>query len=107
MDKKYTEPRKRPVVTNGTTVKNKSMCGKIYVTCRRDTEGFCEVFTEIGKSGGCPKSQTEAISRLVSLALRCNVNPTAIIDELIDIECPSKKVDNEDNILSCADAIAK
>ncbi len=56
-------------------------CGNLYVTVNYDDEGICEVFTMLGRAGGCP-SQSEASARLTSIALRAGVD----IDEIIDHE---------------------
>jgi ribonucleoside-diphosphate reductase alpha chain len=66
------------------------------------------VFNQMGKAGGCAASQSEAIGRLVSLALRSGVQPDTIIKQLKGISChlPSWG-GNGDKILSCADAVAK
>ena len=64
-------PRKRPDVINGTTRAMHTGCGGLYVTINADENGMpFEVFNQIGKAGGCAASQSEAIGRLVSLALR-------------------------------------
>jgi ribonucleoside-diphosphate reductase alpha chain len=79
----------------------------MYVTINEDTVGACEIFTQLGKSGGCTSSQTEAISRLISIALRSGVNQTVIINQLRGIRCPSPTIVEGGVVLSCADAIAK
>jgi ribonucleoside-diphosphate reductase alpha chain len=104
---KSRKPRNRPRVTHGVTLLMNTGCGKMYVTVNEDQRGACEVFTQLGKSGGCTASQAEAVSRLISLALRSGINPEEIVYQLKGIRCPSPTLAEGGAILSCADAIAK
>lgn len=104
---KYIEPRPRPRVTRGVTIETKTGCGSLYVTINEDNEGIAEVFVQLGKSGGCAASQTEAIGRLLSIALRSWINPEVLIKQLKGIRCPSVGFDNGEIITSCADGVAK
>jgi ribonucleoside-diphosphate reductase alpha chain len=101
------KPRTRPKKTTGFTLLMNTGCGKMYVTVNEDSLGACEVFTQLGKSGGCTSSQSEAISRLVSLALRSGIDQYSIIKQLKGIRCPSPALVENGVVLSCADAVAK
>lgn len=104
--------RPRPNVTYGETVKTKIGCGSIYITVNKDENGTCEVFTNLGRTGGCP-SQSEATSRLISLALRSGVKVEDVIDQLKGIRCMNTmrkggiKQPDGTVVLSCPDAIGK
>ncbi len=100
-------PRARPYLTTGTTQRLETGCGHLYVTINEDDAGLCEVFTQMGKSGGCTASQAEAVGRLISLALRSGIEPDVIVKQLKGIRCPSPLWQPGGMVLSCSDAVAK
>jgi len=105
----FVTPRPRPDTLIGVTKEIKTSCGKLYVTINRDEKGIFEVFNQMGKAGGCAASQSEAIGRLASLALRSGVQPGMIVKQLKGISChlPSWGGNGGGKILSCADAVSK
>ncbi len=101
-------PRQRPTRTIGVTERVKTGEGYLYVTINEDEEGLCEVFTTIGKAGGNAAAQSEAISRLISLALRSGVQPREIVKQLKGISGPTPVWDGQGGqVFSTPDAIGK
>ncbi|MEE9524163.1 MAG: TSCPD domain-containing protein, partial [Thermodesulfovibrionales bacterium] len=101
-------PRKRPDVINGTTRLMKTGCGNLYVTINEDGDGnLFELFTQMGKAGGCAASQSEAIGRLISLALRSDIEPVEIEKQLRGISCHTPAWASGGKIASCSDALSK
>jgi len=99
-------PRPRPDITTGFTEKVKIGCGNLYITVNYDENGICEVFTNLGRAGGCP-SQSEATSRLVSIALRSGMDVNAIVEQLKGIRCATTIRQKGLKVMSCPDAIGK
>lgn len=100
-------PRNRPVMTTGATRRIRTGEGSLYITINEDENGLCEVFTTIGKAGGNAAAQSEAISRLISLALRSGIDPYAIVKQLKGISGPNPTWEDGRLILSTPDAIGK
>jgi adenosylcobalamin-dependent ribonucleoside-diphosphate reductase len=101
-----TAPRKRPDVMHGSTYKVNTAYGNLYVTINEDEYGPFEVFSQLGKAGGFFGAQTEAICRMISLALRSGISLQNVIDQLKGIRGPDPVFHNGERILSLPDAIA-
>ena len=101
------QTRIRPTQTQGLTRRIKTGEGTLYITINEDEHGLCEVFTTIGKAGGNAAAQSEAISRLISLALRSGINPQSIVRQLKGISGPNPTWEDGRLILSTPDAIGK
>ncbi len=100
--------RQRAKVTYGRTIQIMTGCGKLYVTVNEDEKGRpFELFSAMGKAGGCAASQAEAISRMVSTSLRSGIEPKVIIKHLKSIACHRPFGFGPDRITSCSDAIAR
>ena len=81
-------PRSRPQTIQGVTERVRTGHGNMYVTINFDeNQRPFEVFGNLGKAGGCDSAQLEAISRLVSLALRSGIDPSAVLEQLRGITC--------------------
>jgi len=106
--RKHIIPRKRPDVMNGKTYRIKTGYGSLYVTVNNDESGLpFEVFATIGKSGGFFQEQSEAICRLISLALRAGIRAEDVIRHLKGIRGPMPVFTEKGTVLSLPDAIGR
>jgi len=100
-------PKDRPTSLSGITDKIKTGYGNLYITINTlDGKPF-EVFAQIGKSGYSTMADTEAICRLISLALRSGIGVDKIIEQLFGIGGASQVFQEGGLIMSIPDAIAK
>ena len=99
--------RDRPRALTGRTYQMQTGCGPLYVTINEDGAGVFELFTTMGKAGGCASSQSEAIGRLVSLAWRSGIQARQAVKQMIGITCHKPAGFGDNRITSCADAVAK
>ena len=99
--------RDRPRALRGSTYQMETGCGPLYITINEDNAGLFEVFTTMGKAGGCASSQCEAIGRLVSLAWRSGVQARQTVKQLIGISCHKPAGFGDNRITSCSDAVAR
>ena len=100
-------PKDRPVTLSGFTDKIKTGYGNLYITINTFDGKPFEVFAQIGKSGYSTMADTEAICRLISLALRSGIGVDKIIEQLIGIGGASPVFQEGGLIMSIPDAIAK
>jgi ribonucleoside-diphosphate reductase alpha chain len=105
--KKPSRKRERPRALTGSTYQMETGCGPLYITVNQDENGLFELFTTMGKAGGCAASQCEAIGRLVSLAWRSGVQARQAVKQMIGITCHKPAGFGENRVTSCADAVAK
>jgi len=99
--------KKRPQTLEGFTTRMKTGMGQLYVTVTEYEGQPFEVFATIGKSGRSTTAKTEAIGRLVSLALRSGVKVEKIIEQLKGIGGEHPVFQEGGLVLSIPDAIAR
>ena len=99
--------KKRPETLEGFTTKMKTGLGQLYVTVTEYEGRPFEVFATIGKSGRSTTAKTEAIGRLVSLALRSGVTADQIVKQLKGIGGEHPVFQEGGLVLSIPDAIAR
>ena len=81
-------PRGRPRQIHGITERVRTGHGNMYITVNMDSDGLpFEVFGTMGKAGGCDAALLEAVSRLVSLALRAGIETSEVTRQLRGITC--------------------
>jgi ribonucleoside-diphosphate reductase alpha chain len=102
------QKRKRPNLLKGTTRKMASPIGDVFVTINEDeTHVPFEVFATLGKAGSIAMADTEAIGRLISLALRFGVPIGEIHTQLRGISSDRAIGFGQNKVLSVPDAIAQ
>ncbi len=105
--KKSAKPRKRPANLVGSTVKIRTSFGNLYLTLNHFEGKPFELFATLGKSGKDTQAHTEALGRLISLALRSSVPVRDVIEQLKGIGGSQPIFENDGIILSLPDAIAQ
>ena len=99
--------KKRPDTLDGFTTKMVTGMGNLYVTVTEYEGRPFEVFATIGKSGRSTTAKTEAIGRLVSLALRTGVRVEKIVEQLKGIGGEYPVFQKDGLVLSIPDAISQ
>jgi ribonucleoside-diphosphate reductase alpha chain len=102
-----TAVKERPETLEGFTTKMATGYGNLYVTVTEYEGRPFEVFATIGKSGRSTTAKTEAIGRLVSLALRSGVKVEKIVEQLKGIGGEYPVFQKDGLVLSIPDAISR
>ncbi|MFC1884555.1 vitamin B12-dependent ribonucleotide reductase [Thermodesulfobacteriota bacterium] len=106
-DSFLTAVKERPETLDGFTTKMTTGMGNLYVTVTEYDGRPFEVFATIGKSGRSTTAKTEAIGRLVSLALRSGVQVEHIVEQLKGIGGEHPVFQKDGLVLSIPDAISR
>jgi len=101
------EVKTRPSTLHSTTTIVPTGYGKLYITISEHENKPFEVFCHIGKSGASIMAKAEVVGRLVSLALRNDIDVKDIVDQLIDISGDSPMAWKDTVIKSIPDAVGK
>ncbi len=75
-------PIERPSRLDGFTAMKETPVGKLFLTLNTLDGHPVELFAQIGKAGSDLSAFTEAIARLISIALRSGVDPQEVTDQL-------------------------
>jgi ribonucleoside-diphosphate reductase alpha chain len=98
--------RSRPDKLRGTTIRKETPLGVMFVNITEDEKGQpFEVFINLGKAGGSAMADTEAMGRLISLALRSGIPITEIHRQLRGISSDRAVGLGPNKVLSVPDAI--
>ncbi len=101
------KPLKRPQRLTGVTIRKETPMGNLFVTLNKMDDSPFEIFAQIGKAGSDILAFTEAIARLISLALRCEISADEIIGQLEGIGGGRSVGFGPNRVLSVPDAIGK
>ena len=101
------KPTKRPKTLSGHTTSIRTALGNLFVTVNMADGRPFELFAQIGKAGSDVVAFTEAIARLISLALRCGVNVDEIVTQLEGIGGARSVGFGPNRIMSVPDAIGQ
>ena len=93
--------RSRPQTLPSVTFEIQTNCGKIYVTITSDDAGLpFEIFVRFGKAGHCGAAIFDAMTKILSYALRSGMDPQEAVKALAGIGCSYGK-------LTCMNAVAE
>jgi ribonucleoside-diphosphate reductase alpha chain len=101
------KPTKRPKTLSGHTTSIRTALGNLFVTVNAADGKPFELFAQIGKAGSDVVAFTEAIARLISLAMRCGVSVDEIVTQLEGIGGARSVGFGPNRIMSVPDAIGQ
>ena len=97
----------RPTILGGLDIRVQTGCGNMYIKLNWCHGRLFEVFTALGKSGGCASCYSEGMTRLITSSLRCRMPLDDCIKQLRGLRCPNPvPFPKEHATTSCPDAIA-
>ncbi|MEW5784630.1 MAG: LAGLIDADG family homing endonuclease [Bacillota bacterium] len=106
-EKDNLKPTKRPKTLRGHTTSIRTPLGNLFITVNMVDGRPFELFAQIGKAGSDVIAFTEAIARLISLALRCGVSVDEIVTQLEGIGGARSVGFGPNRIMSVPDAIGR
>ncbi|OPL15010.1 MAG: hypothetical protein AVO34_00395 [Firmicutes bacterium ML8_F2] len=101
------KPIERPKTLSGRTTSIRTALGNLFVTVNTADGKPFELFAQIGKAGSDVIAFTEAIARLISLALRCGVSVDEIVTQLEGIGGARSVGFGPNRIMSVPDAVGQ
>ena len=97
----------RPGTLSGVTKKLKTGHGPMYVSMNDDEYGPRECFIVLGKPGGTAAAFSDALGRMISLAMTHGASPAEVVNQLRGIQDGHPMGFGPDAVLSVPDGVAK
>jgi ribonucleoside-diphosphate reductase alpha chain len=97
----------RPRTLSGVTKKIRTGHGPLYVTMNNDEFGPRECFVILGKPGGTAAAFSDALGRMISLALTHGASPAEVVHQLRGIQDGHPAGVGPNAVLSVPDGVAK
>ncbi|TCJ16891.1 vitamin B12-dependent ribonucleotide reductase [Rubrobacter taiwanensis] len=97
----------RPRTLSGVTKKVRTGHGPLYVTMNDDEFGPRECFVVLGKPGGTAAAFSDALGRMISLAMTHGATPAEIVHQLRGIQDGHPAGVGPNAVLSVPDGVAK
>lgn len=90
-------------------IRQKAPCGHMHVIIAVDPKSKreLEVFAQVGKAGGIPSSNLEAVCRMISLYLRIGGSLDDVAEQLEGIGSNTSIPSKDGTVMSMGDALGK